>query len=141
MQQATIPAQQVGLPLEVQHHQPVPGQGPTSDTHGVLAATYEPGEVRLADRAVVPVTAVDGLETRDRRFTDQEVIEVLFSICPAIYPVTASESPRKQPRSNASHERPRRRVLVLPAWYPWLDRPGLGSFCRDQAEAVSFCTM
>ena len=32
---------------------------------------------------------------------------------------------------------PARRVLILPAWYPWPDRPGLGSFCRDQAEAVS----
>jgi glycosyltransferase involved in cell wall biosynthesis len=30
-----------------------------------------------------------------------------------------------------------RRVLILPAWYPWPDTPGLGSFCRDQAEAVS----
>lgn len=31
----------------------------------------------------------------------------------------------------------RRRILVLPAWYPWPDRPGYGSFCRDQAVAVS----
>ena len=30
-----------------------------------------------------------------------------------------------------------RRVLVLPAWYPWPDRPGHGSFCRDHAVAVS----
>jgi L-malate glycosyltransferase len=28
-------------------------------------------------------------------------------------------------------------VLILPAWYPWPDQPGLGSFCRDQAHAVS----
>ena len=34
-------------------------------------------------------------------------------------------------------ERRRRRILVLPAWYPWPDRPGYGSFCRDQAVAVS----
>ena len=25
---------------------------------------------------------------------------------------------------------------MLPAWYPWPDRPGYGSFCRDQAVAV-----
>jgi glycosyltransferase involved in cell wall biosynthesis len=31
----------------------------------------------------------------------------------------------------------RRRVLILPLWYPWPDRPGLGSFCREQAHAVS----
>jgi glycosyltransferase involved in cell wall biosynthesis len=31
----------------------------------------------------------------------------------------------------------RRRVLVVPGWYPWPETPGLGSFCRDQAEAVS----
>jgi len=31
----------------------------------------------------------------------------------------------------------RQRVLILPAWYPWPDRPGLGSFCRDHADAVS----
>jgi glycosyltransferase involved in cell wall biosynthesis len=30
-----------------------------------------------------------------------------------------------------------RRVLIVPAWYPWPDTPGLGSFCRDQAEAAS----
>ncbi len=30
-----------------------------------------------------------------------------------------------------------RRVLVLPEWYPWPDRPGYGSFCRDHALAVS----
>jgi glycosyltransferase involved in cell wall biosynthesis len=31
----------------------------------------------------------------------------------------------------------RRRILVMPEWYPWPDRPGYGSFCRDQAVAVS----
>jgi glycosyltransferase involved in cell wall biosynthesis len=31
----------------------------------------------------------------------------------------------------------RRRVLIIPAWYPWPDMPGFGSFCRDQAHAVS----
>lgn len=29
-----------------------------------------------------------------------------------------------------------RRVLILPTWYPWPDRPRLGSFWRDQADAV-----
>jgi len=28
-------------------------------------------------------------------------------------------------------------VLILPLWYPWPDRPGFGSFCREQARAVS----
>jgi glycosyltransferase involved in cell wall biosynthesis len=57
------------------------------------------------------------------RSSENEVI--LSSICPAISSRTDSEVPR------------RRRVLVVPAWYPWPDLPGLGSFCRDQAEAVS----
>jgi glycosyltransferase involved in cell wall biosynthesis len=29
------------------------------------------------------------------------------------------------------------RVLVVPKWYPWPDRPVLGSFCREQARALS----
>jgi glycosyltransferase involved in cell wall biosynthesis len=41
--------------------------------------------------------------------------------------------------SDSAETRPRRRrrVLILPLWYPWPDRPGLGSFCREQARAVS----
>src|SRR5947199_6495660 len=29
------------------------------------------------------------------------------------------------------------RVLVVPKWYPWPDRPVLGIFCREQARALS----
>lgn len=29
------------------------------------------------------------------------------------------------------------RVLVVPKWYPWPDRPVFGIFCREQARAVS----
>src|SRR5213082_3914096 len=29
------------------------------------------------------------------------------------------------------------RVLVVPKWYPWPDRPVLGIFCREQAQAVA----
>jgi glycosyltransferase involved in cell wall biosynthesis len=29
------------------------------------------------------------------------------------------------------------RVLVVPKWYPWPDRPMFGVFCREQARAVS----
>ncbi|MDE3069876.1 MAG: glycosyltransferase [Acidobacteriota bacterium] len=29
------------------------------------------------------------------------------------------------------------RVLVVPKWYPWPDMPVLGSFCREQARAIS----
>jgi glycosyltransferase involved in cell wall biosynthesis len=47
---------------------------------------------------------------------------------------TTSKAP-----SDSADTRPRRRrrVLILPLWYPWPDRPGLGSFCREQARAVS----
>lgn len=31
----------------------------------------------------------------------------------------------------------RRRVLVVPKWYPWPDRPVLGLFCREHARALS----
>jgi glycosyltransferase involved in cell wall biosynthesis len=31
----------------------------------------------------------------------------------------------------------RRRVLVVPKWYPWPDRPVFGIFCREQARAVA----
>jgi glycosyltransferase involved in cell wall biosynthesis len=31
----------------------------------------------------------------------------------------------------------RRRVLVVPKWYPWPDRPVFGVFCREQARAVA----
>jgi glycosyltransferase involved in cell wall biosynthesis len=30
-----------------------------------------------------------------------------------------------------------RRVLVVPKWYPWPDRPVFGTFCREQARAVA----
>ena len=30
-----------------------------------------------------------------------------------------------------------RRVLVMPKWYPWPDRPVFGLFCREQARAVA----
>lgn len=30
-----------------------------------------------------------------------------------------------------------RRVLILPKWYPWPDRPVFGLFCREQARAVA----
>jgi glycosyltransferase involved in cell wall biosynthesis len=30
-----------------------------------------------------------------------------------------------------------RRVLVLPKWYPWPDRPVFGLFCREQARAIA----
>lgn len=29
------------------------------------------------------------------------------------------------------------RVLVVPKWYPWPDRPVLGSFCREHARALA----
>ncbi len=29
------------------------------------------------------------------------------------------------------------RVLVVPKWYPWPDRPVFGSFCREQARALA----
>ncbi len=29
------------------------------------------------------------------------------------------------------------RVLVVPKWYPWPDRPAFGIFCREQARAVA----
>jgi L-malate glycosyltransferase len=31
----------------------------------------------------------------------------------------------------------RLRVLVMPEWYPWPDRPVHGTFCREQARAVA----
>jgi glycosyltransferase involved in cell wall biosynthesis len=31
----------------------------------------------------------------------------------------------------------RRRVLILPKWYPWPDRPVHGVFCREQARAAA----
>jgi glycosyltransferase involved in cell wall biosynthesis len=31
----------------------------------------------------------------------------------------------------------RRRVLVVPKWYPWPDRPAFGVFCREQARTVA----
>lgn len=31
----------------------------------------------------------------------------------------------------------RLRVLVMPEWYPWPDRPTHGSFCREQARAAA----
>jgi glycosyltransferase involved in cell wall biosynthesis len=30
-----------------------------------------------------------------------------------------------------------RRVLIMPKWYPWPDRPVFGLFCREQARAVA----
>jgi glycosyltransferase involved in cell wall biosynthesis len=30
-----------------------------------------------------------------------------------------------------------RRILVLPKWYPWPDRPVFGVFCREQARAIA----
>jgi glycosyltransferase involved in cell wall biosynthesis len=30
-----------------------------------------------------------------------------------------------------------RRVLVMPKWYPWPDRPVFGVFCREQARAIA----
>ena len=30
-----------------------------------------------------------------------------------------------------------KRVLVLPKWYPWPDRPVHGLFCREQARAAA----
>jgi glycosyltransferase involved in cell wall biosynthesis len=29
------------------------------------------------------------------------------------------------------------RVIVAPEWYPWPERPGYGSFCREQVRAVA----
>ena len=29
------------------------------------------------------------------------------------------------------------RVLIVPKWYPWPERPVFGIFCREQAHAVS----
>src|SRR5436309_15885183 len=29
------------------------------------------------------------------------------------------------------------RVLVVPKWYPWPDRPVFGIFCQEQARAVA----
>jgi glycosyltransferase involved in cell wall biosynthesis len=31
----------------------------------------------------------------------------------------------------------RRRVLILPKWYPWPDQPVFGIFCREQARAAA----
>jgi glycosyltransferase involved in cell wall biosynthesis len=31
----------------------------------------------------------------------------------------------------------RLRVLIMPEWYPWTDQPVNGTFCREQARAVS----
>lgn len=31
----------------------------------------------------------------------------------------------------------RLRVLVVPKWYPWLDRPVFGAFCREHARALA----
>jgi L-malate glycosyltransferase len=31
----------------------------------------------------------------------------------------------------------RRRVLVVPKWYPWPDRPVFGAFCREHARALA----
>jgi glycosyltransferase involved in cell wall biosynthesis len=113
VQYTTRLAQQLRFTLEVQHHEPMTSKGPAPDTHEVMAAAHEPGEVGVADRAVVRVAVVDGSEPNERRITEQRGHPVLSSICATF------------------------RVLVLPAWYPWPDRPGLGTFCRDQAEAVS----
>ncbi len=32
---------------------------------------------------------------------------------------------------------PRRRILVVPKWYPWPDRPVFGAFCREHARALA----
>jgi hypothetical protein len=29
------------------------------------------------------------------------------------------------------------RVLIVPKWYPWPDRPVFGIFCREQARALA----
>ena len=31
----------------------------------------------------------------------------------------------------------RLRVLVVPKWYPWPDRPVFGAFCREHARALA----
>jgi glycosyltransferase involved in cell wall biosynthesis len=31
----------------------------------------------------------------------------------------------------------RRRILVVPKWYPWPDRPVFGAFCREHAHALA----
>lgn len=31
----------------------------------------------------------------------------------------------------------RRRVLIVPKWYPWPDRPVFGAFCREHARALA----
>ena len=30
-----------------------------------------------------------------------------------------------------------RRVLIVPEWYPWPERPGLGVWAREQARVVA----
>ena len=30
-----------------------------------------------------------------------------------------------------------RKILIVPEWYPWPDRPGLGAWVREQARAVA----
>jgi glycosyltransferase involved in cell wall biosynthesis len=52
-------------------------------------------------------------------------------------PPTRSNSANAASGSDNAQGHHRRRVLILPAWYPWPDRPGFGSFCRDHAHAVS----
>ena len=36
-----------------------------------------------------------------------------------------------------SHRPPRFRILVVPKWYPWPERPVFGIFCREHARALA----
>jgi L-malate glycosyltransferase len=52
-------------------------------------------------------------------------------------PPTGPTTANAESGSDDSRGQRRRRVLIVPAWYPWPDKPGFGSFCRDQAHAVA----
>src|SRR4051812_46223276 len=42
------------------------------------------------------------------------------------------------PRARSGHQHmTARRILIMPKWYPWPDRPVFGLFCREQARAVA----
>jgi glycosyltransferase involved in cell wall biosynthesis len=44
---------------------------------------------------------------------------------------------RRQALTQSSAPSRRLRVLVMPEWYPWPDRPINGTFCQEQARAIA----
>ena len=47
-----------------------------------------------------------------------------------------SHRPGSQPRGSGGAS-PRFRILVVPKWYPWPERPVFGIFCREHARALA----